>query len=209
MKRILLSFFASLLFLSAFHAQIYFRNLVYSPHSAYLEVMGNGRFYSLNYEYLFRDYGIKQGVRFGAGVFPNFFNVNKPLCMNGIIEYTGFWLSRNHHIEWGAGATYRYDTYTKNTIEKTFQIVPPNDTIPLTINHTLKNTTRGFIFTGRVGYRYQNPDGGLIVRVGWTPLFYVMNKEKIIFDDNIISNNKLPFSNRIMCFGASVGWNWW
>lgn len=209
MKRIVLIFICSLFISFNLRAQIYFRNLLYNPHSAYLEVLGNGRFYSLNYEYLVRDFGIKQGIRVGAGAFPNFFDAKKPWCMTGIIEYNGFWLSRNHHIEWGAGISYRYDTYTKDITEKTFQIVPPSDTIPLTLSHTLTGITSGLILNGRLGYRYQDPDGGLVIRVGWVPLFYLMNKEKLIYDDVIISKTKLPFSNRMMSFGVSIGWNWW
>lgn len=209
MKRIVIIFLGVIFGVNSSIAQVYFRNLVYNPHSAYLEVMGNGRYYSANYEYLFRDNFIKQGIRGGIGVFPNFFDGNKPWCISGVAEYTGFWLSRNHHIEWGAGMTYRYDSYTKKSTEKKYQIVPPTDTIPIVVNHTLKSRTTGPIITGRIGYRYQNPDGGLIVRIGWTPLFYVLNKEKLMYDDVQISKTRLPFSNRIMNFGLSVGWNWW
>ncbi len=209
MKRIILILFLNFFCTLSFFSQVYFKNQVFNPHSAYLEIMGNARFYSVNYEFLFHDYGVKQGIRAGAGVFPNFFIANKPLCIHVTSEYVGFWLGRNHHIEWGGGVTYRYETYTRNSTEKTYQFVPPTDTIPVYINHTYKSTTSGPIITVRLGYRYQDPEGGLLIRAGWIPMFYLMNREKIVYDDQQISNNKLPLIKRMMNFGVSIGWNWW
>ena len=101
MLRIVITLSLSFFCTFSFFGQVYFRNQVFNPHSAYLEVMGNARFYSVNYEYLFHDYGVKQGIRAGAGVFPNIFDANKPLCIHATTEYIGFWLGRNHHLEWG------------------------------------------------------------------------------------------------------------
>ena len=188
--------------------QIYFRNMVYNRNTAYVEIMGNGKYWTANYEYLFKDFGVKQGIRVGAGAFPNFFDVNKPLCITGTAEYISFWFSKYHHVEWGGGLTYRYEKYSRDIPEKKYSIIPPSDTIPVLINHQYTSVTTGPIITGRIGYRYQDPDGGLVIRAGWTPLFFLMNKEKITFDEITISNNILPFSMRLMYFGVSVGWNW-
>ncbi len=195
--------------LSAF-SQIYFRNIVYNRKSVYLEVMGNGRYYSVNYEWLFHDYGMKQGIRGGAGVFPNFLNANRPLCVNGLVEYVGFWLSRYHHIEWGAGLTYRYETYSRSETVTgvTITPAPSYDTIPYSITHTLKSTTTGPIVVGRLGYRYQDPNGGLMIRAGWTPLFYFMNKEKLTYDEST-TVTRMPFKMSFISFGVSVGYNFW
>lgn len=192
-------------------SQIYFRNLVYNRKSVYLEVMGNGKYYSVNYEWLFHDYGIKQGVRGGAGVFPNFFNPNKPLCTTVLAEYVGFWLSRYHHIEWGAGATYRYETYTKNWTESGYIVTsaPSYDTVQYSRARSINSKVSGPIFVGRLGYRYQDPNGGLMIRAGWTPMFYLMNKEKITYDGETTVVTRMPFSMSFMSFGVSVGYNFW
>jgi hypothetical protein len=195
--------------LTAF-SQVYFRNLVYNRKSVYLEVMGNGKYYSVNYEWLFHDYGIKHGVRGGAGVFPNFLNVNRPLCITGLAEYVGFWLSRYHHIEWGAGLTYRYESYTKTSTETGVTVTgaPAYDTVAYTTTHTLNSKLTGPIVVGRLGYRYQDPNGGLLIRAGWTPMFYLMNKEKLTYD-GITTVTAMPFSMSFMSFGVSIGYNFW
>ena len=190
------------------NSQIYFSNMVYNRNTSYVELMGNGRYWTANYEYLFKDFGVKQGVRIGAGVFPNFLAINRPMCYAVSAEYVNFVFSKYHHIEWGAGASFRYETYSKNLIEKKYTIVPPSDSVLTLVNHEFKNTTLGPFFTGRIGYRYQDPDGGLVLRAGWTPLFFLMNSEKSRYDDVIISNTILPFSMKLLYFGISVGWNW-
>jgi hypothetical protein len=192
--------------LSSF-SQVYFRNLVYSRKSLYVELLGNGKYYSLNYEWLFKDFGIKQGIRGGPCVFVNFFNPNKPLCITANIEYVAFWLHRYHHIEWGAGATFRYETYSKTSQSYSYTIVPPQDTLVSLISHSIKTTTMGPVFVGRIGYRYQDPNGGLILRVGWTPMFYILNSTKTYYDNQLIATSKAPFSTKFLYFGASIGWN--
>ena len=190
-------------------SQIYFSNMVYNRNSAYVEVMGSGKYWTANYEYLIKDFGIKQAIRAGAGVFPNIFNLNKPLCFTGTVEYNAFWLSKYHHIECGVGFSYRREKYTLDIPEKTYTIVPPSDTVPVILNNKFSSTLSGPFITGRIGYRYQDPDGGLILRAGWTPLFFLLNREKTTFNENIVKNSILPFSTRIMYFGFSIGWNWY
>jgi hypothetical protein len=194
--------------LKALISQIYFNNMVYNRNTAYVEIMGGGRYWTANYEYLFKDFGVKQGARIGVGAFPNFLNVNRPLCFTAHAEYVNFWFSKYHHIEWGAGISYRYECYKKDIIEKSYSRISPTDSVLVIINHEYKSVTTGPILTGRLGYRYQDPDGGLVVRVGWTPLFFFMNREKVTFDGNQVSASILPFSTRLMYFGFSVGWNW-
>lgn len=211
-KRLKAFLTAALLICSlASFSQVYFRNLVYNRKSVYLEVMGNGKYYSANYEWLFKDYGAKMGVRGGAGVFPNFLNPNKPICVTGLAEYVGFWLSRYHHIEWGAGVTYRYESYKKITTSTNYYITDPpaSDTLPYIETHTLSSKTLGPIIVGRLGYRYQDPNGGLMIRAGWTPMVYILNSEKQTYDGIPLPKIKMPMRMSFLYFGVSVGYNFW
>lgn len=203
------------LFLVAFLAlgyssfsQIYFNNLVYSRKSFYLEAMGNGKYYSLNYEWLFHDYAVKQGIRGGPGVFVNFFNPNKPLCITANIEYVAFWLHRYHHIEWGAGPSYDYEKYTKTYTSPSYTVVG-GDTITTVRIHTEEGKTSWPMIFGRIGYRYQDPNGGFIFRAGWTPYVSVLKSTKIYYDGQLYSKTAFPFSFSFLSFGVSLGYNFY
>jgi hypothetical protein len=189
-------------------SQVYFRNMVYNRKSAYLEVMGNGKYYSLNYEWLFHDYGIKQGVRGGFGVFPNFFNPNKPLCITLNAEYVSFWLHRYHHIEWGAGPSYDNESYKKTSITTDY-VIASGDTIPIIKTHTEQGKTSWPMAFGRLGYRYQDPDGGWMFRVGWTPYCTILKTTKLLYDGIVISKTVVPFQFSFLSFGASIGYNFY
>ncbi|MBC7864526.1 MAG: hypothetical protein IAF38_16245 [Bacteroidia bacterium] len=212
MKKFLVFCFLAL-GLSSF-SQVYFRNLVYNRKTAFLNVRGIGPSmalnYSLNYEWLFRDYGVKQGVGGGIGFSPNLLNPNKPLTFTAGMDYVGFWLHRYHHIEWGAGAWFRYETYKKTlTGSSTIITTNPADTVVVPKTYVFSSKTLGPFFVGRLGYRYQDPNGGLVLRAAWTPLFYLMNTTKESLDGQLISTIKMPFTMKMMYFSVSVGYNFY
>lgn len=186
----------------------YFRNHVYNRKAAYLEIMGNGIFYSLNYEYLFRDNGIKMGLRGGPCYFINMFSFNKPTVMTGNIEFVAFDGKKNHHLELGAGLNYRYQYYKRTETGYTASIVN-NDTIISSYTRTYKYSTTGPAAVLRIGYRYQHHDGGIVFRAGWTPMFHFMNREKIKMNDQIISSVPIPLRSRLGYFGVSIGYSFY
>ncbi|AHM61553.1 hypothetical protein D770_16495 [Flammeovirgaceae bacterium 311] len=129
-----------------------------AKNAVYLELGGNGVFYSLNYERMVYQKGMfKSAARIGFSTFPKkietetktYWNAALPLELLGLIGRS------KHHLEFGVGYTPYYYADTK------FEV-----------------GSRGFEFDRyrftaivpfRIGYRYQNPDGGFLFRVGYMP----------------------------------------
>lgn len=205
MKKIILGIlFIQLLCVSA-TAQ-FFSNVVYGRKAVYGEVLGNSLGASLNYEYLYRDQGVKQGVRFGAGYFVNFFENNSPTVISGNVEYLAFSGARQHHIEWGIGATYHYKYYKQN-YQTVNYYVSSGDTIRTYTDHDYKFQRTGPAIIPRIGYRYESPDGGFIVRVGYTPVIYLLNKEKEFWDGTETSKTSIPFATKFAWGGVCIGFS--
>ncbi len=117
--------------------------------SIFLEVGGNGIVYSINYDRLF-DFSnkIKGSARIGVNYFENF-NNNESRIFGIPVEFSGLYsISKNKHfLELGTGLTYFNSKKFKES---------QNENV--------------FIFALRLGYRYQNPEGGLFLKAGFTPL---------------------------------------
>lgn len=133
-------------------------------HNIYLEAAGPGGIYSLNYDVRFQNSSEGLGVRVGASYFAidgeSLFTA--PFILNYLIGKKG------NYLELGLGATVAYhhekmDYYCScidtNEVAKLFE-------------------DEGFQIIGTIviGYRRQPVDGGLMFRVGFSPLF---NKETI------------------------------
>lgn len=118
--------------------------------SIQMELMGHGLFYSLNYERIFFN-GEKHKTtgQVGLAYYPPKTDVRDiwiPAIINELISFD------KHHVEFGLG--YIFINETNRSLE----------------DEIISREWNG-ILTGRIGYRYQKPDGRFIFRVGITPFF--------------------------------------
>ena len=127
-----------------------------AKNAAYVELAGNGIFYSLNYERIIHQKGVfKSAARVGFTAMPlkvggdTYWSAALPLELIGLI-------GRNrHHLELGIGYTPYYYAVGKFEIGSSgeeFDRYRLTSLLPL-----------------RVGYRYQKPDGGFFFRIGYLP----------------------------------------
>jgi hypothetical protein len=119
-----------------------------NKNSFQIEFGGHGLVYSINYErILINAPHFKTTAQFGLSYYPPSTGVRDiwaPVCINELYSLG------NHHIEGGIG-----------------YIV-----IREAIRDMDNNPDEWFwsgVFTGRFGYRYQKPDGHLVLRAGFTP----------------------------------------
>jgi hypothetical protein len=185
-----------------------FNNTVYNRKAVYAEVYGTGLGATLNYEYLYQDYGAKKGIRAGAGYFVNFFENHTPTIISANLEYVSFAGTMKHHLEWGLGATYQYKYY-KETVQSVTYYISGSDTVGVYTDHDFKFKRTGPAVVPRLGYRYEDPDGGLVIRIAWTPVLYLMNSEKTYYDGAQIDKKFIPFSTRLGWGGISIGYSFY
>lgn len=185
-----------------------FDNVVYNRKAVYVEVYGTGIGATLNYEYLFKDNVVKTGIRGGAGYFSNFVEENSPNILSANLEYVSFGGARNHHLEWGLGLVYQYKFY-KSVFQTPKTTIVGSDTIIYFESHDYKYQRTGPAVVPRIGYRYESPDGGLVVRVGYTPLLYLINKEKEFIDGTNYSTTSIPFATKFAWGGVSIGFSFY
>ena len=136
-------------------AQTEFCNEI-NKNSVYIELGGNGVLYSLNYDRFFEiSNRLKASCRLGFHYSENL-NDNGNRFIGFPIEISGLYsiFKNKHFLEIGTGLTFMND----------------ND-------FSMDNKAQVFIWVLRAGYRYQKPEGGLFLRLGFTPMydFYVMN----------------------------------
>jgi hypothetical protein len=201
----------SILFVLAAHVsycQQMFNNTVYNRKAVYAEVFGTGLGATLNYEYLLQDNFVKKGFRLGGGYFVNFLEDHSPRIISGNVEYVSFAGTLKHHLEWGLGATYQYKYY-KETVQSIAYYVTNSDTVGVYTDHDYKFKRTGPAIVPRIGYRYEDPDGGLVIRVAWTPALYLMNSEKEYYDGAQISKKFIPFSTKLGWAGVSIGFSFY
>jgi hypothetical protein len=121
--------------------------------SVQLELGGHGLYYSVNYErFLVNHFRFKTSLRVGASFYPKQTGIIPlwmPVLANEVISFG------RHHMEIGLGATITRD----NLWLKVSEGERPWNAFP----------------TGRIGYRYQKPNGRLILGVAFTPLMEVWN----------------------------------
>ncbi len=117
-------------------------------HAFYIELLGNGFFYSVNYDWIFIDKrNINISGRVGLTYMPHWERFTEvrgpgmPLELNFLIG------KKSNFIELGLGATY-------------FYFYEPYDKIHFNF----------LMETLRLGWRYQRPAGGLMFRVAVVPI---------------------------------------
>ncbi|MEJ8758215.1 hypothetical protein WG947_14470 [Pontibacter sp. H259] len=148
-----------------------FTQNIRAPLSLYLEVGGNSDSYAINLDHiLYQREEWKGGLRAGLGT-NIFFMENEPgvYPVVPIEAYALLGKSRNH-FEFGLGYTRRF-----------------TDDPDLLQN----------MYFGRIGFRYQKPKGGLVVRFGLTPFISPEGR-----DDKTGNLAVVPR------FGLSVGRSW-
>jgi hypothetical protein len=120
----------------------------------FLELGGNGFFYSLNYDRILLDHTAwKISARTGAMYMPGIFEANRHMI--GLPMEISYLRGRNnHHLELGLGFTPIYDTYLRTDYDGRQYV--GQDLV--------------LIGVARVGYRYQKREGGMFYRAGFTPL---------------------------------------
>ena len=121
------------------------------PNSFYLELVGSGGLYSINYDRLFTEnFGARIGfMYFEADWLFYFLDVDMfliPTTLNFLVG-TG-----KHKFELGAGPVFVFGSASF------FGSDPVSGS--------------GVAWTGTIGYRYQQNDGGFMWRVGFTPVLF-------------------------------------
>ena len=137
-----------------------------AQNAVYVELGGNGAWYSVNYErYLMKDASVRIGamymsVQASAGEASASASwIAVPIMFN----YLGL-RAGNHALELGAGLDMMHFSGGASTFDATAEasgIVP--------------------VGTATLGYRYAAPEGGFLFRAGYTPLFFVTTEPKQVF----------------------------
>ena len=155
-----------------------------SKNSVYAELLGNGFAYSLNYERLiYTDNRVGLSTR--IGIAPGFVNAFKgfglPLELNAT-----FLRHKGHMAEMGPGFTWFYGKSRYR-----------NE------NRELVNTNYYNVcdVTLRIGYKYSQPGGVLLIRAAFIPVFAVVSPAEVR------SNDYFPFGKTFTPWaGISVGY---
>ncbi|AKD05435.1 hypothetical protein PKOR_01155 [Pontibacter korlensis] len=136
-------------------------------HAYYLEIGGNSDTYSINYDRIvYQRYIFKAAVRAGIGT-NLFFQEGEPGVYPIVpVEAVGMVGATENHVEFGLGYTRRFTDHP--------------------------DLLQNMYFT-RVGFRYQAPRGGLLVRLAVTPFISPESK------------SKTPGHAVVPRFGLSVG----
>jgi len=132
---------------------------ILKKNTMFIEFGGNGMLYSANYDRFF-----KISNRFNASLRIGFhysrnFNKNGIQLIGLPVEMSALYsiYKKKHFIELGTGVTYlnQEDVNSKVVVDL-------------------------FILALRVGYRYQSPNGGFFLKIGFTPLYdlFVINPER-------------------------------
>lgn len=128
-----------------------------AANAVYLEILGSGGLYSLNFER--RVSALHMRVGFGSWSGDDLFGAGESEIVSVPLTLSHLRGTGNHHLESGGGLTLGNRKFTSAFDEST--------------------TSSGFVtLTGLVGYRYQKPSGGLIVRALFTPLFGLGEEDK-------------------------------
>ncbi|MCX2740232.1 hypothetical protein [Pontibacter anaerobius] len=129
--------------------------------SFFLELGGNGGFYSLNYDrILMASGGWSLAGRMGAmyyGTDSGGMEAGRSVWLAAPLEVSWLRGRRNHRLELGLGVTPLYQEYPEegSSQEKELRLLP----------------------VGRVGYRFQRAEGGMFYKAGFTPMAQFNHEE--------------------------------
>ncbi|QDK81118.1 hypothetical protein EXU85_21875 [Spirosoma sp. KCTC 42546] len=122
------------------------KDLFRSRNTIYVEGLGSGGFYSVNYERLLL---LKEKQAYGFRVGISYFG-NSPTNLTLTGELFALIGKGSHHGDFGIGIT----GVTRGNIEAS----------PISLRKNL------LVAVPRLSYRYQKPTGGLMLRTGFTPI---------------------------------------
>lgn len=139
----------------------------YAKNALYLELAGKGFYYSINYERNLFNIGEKTSIKGSIGfcAFPSMtpvrssFDYTIPLSIS-LQQH----IAKNHHISLGVGST--YFNYLINTIDISNSNINKE---PIQVKLQTIQEWFGHI---NLDYRYNKPEGGLLLKGGITPLFF-------------------------------------
>jgi hypothetical protein len=121
----------------------------FKRHSVYLELLGNSKYYSVNYDYLFRIYRNNIKLAVGAGI--SYFQTGYNPDGQGAITIHNYYFTPEVNFLFG-GKSHYCEIGTALMVD------------------FFSNET-DFVPSPRIGYRYQPPKGGFLFRIAYTPLF--------------------------------------
>lgn len=162
-----------------------------AKNSVYAELLGKGFYYSLNYERNIFEINEKLSIQGSAGfcLVNGFTDYEKTMDFTMPLELNFRYNLGNHNIVAGYGTTY-WKYYLPD--------IPINssnwDQQP--IAPELKKVTEWFAHMV-MEYRWQKPEGGLMAKAGWSPLFFAKM-------ENFKYQKKVNFANS---FNIGVGYS--
>lgn len=132
----------------------------------YAELIGKGFYYSINYERTWVHINDKVGLATSIGMclFNGQTDIEKSRDFTLPLEFNVNYGMGNHHIVGGFGTTYW--RYFLPDIEITNANLNQQPLKP-----QLKKVSEWFAHAV-IEYRYQKPEGGLMLKVGYVPLFF-------------------------------------
>ncbi len=155
MKKIV---FALILFFLAFSvcAQRKKDPRLFRKNTIFIEILGNGATFTLNYDRLFlQKDGFKIAGRIGYSILPGILDIKSvPLEMSLLISDQG-----NHHFEIGTGLSYIKGLKTENVITD--------------YSGSGKYVSESLYLPFRIGYRYQRQRGRLFLKAGIIPMISI------------------------------------
>jgi len=136
----------------------------------YVELGGNGGFYTINYErFLRRDASVRVGLMYmsiSASAGSGMDSASAKVTWTSVpvmFQYLGI-AAGSHALELAGGVNMMYMSGNASTFDST---ASASGVIP--------------VGTATLGYRYSDPTGGFVFRAGYTPLFFVTTEVKDIF----------------------------
>ena len=161
-----------------------------SKNAIYLELLGKGFFYSLNYERNIIQINDVIGINLsaGMGVFPGLTSIEKSTDLFIPLEGNLCFSKGAHHGVIGYGSTFW--RYKVNHIE-----IDNSNLSQQPISPTLIAINEWFAHMV-LEYRYKKPEGGFLFKAGYTPLFFAPV-------DNTSFNGKINYQTS---FNLGFGW---
>ena len=156
----------------------------------YLEFLGKGLFYSVNYEreIIHTEMNINVNISTGISLFPGLTSLEKSIDLFLPFEVNGSYSFGNHHAVIGYGTTFW--KYKVNHIEIDNTNLSQQPVEPTLV--VIKEWFAHLCFE----YRYMKPEGGIMLKAGYTPLFFAETR-----------NSQLNKSvNYQTSFNIGLGW---
>ena len=165
-KKLLLIVSGIIISISSFSQDVIYNSNNTQKNTFFIEGFGNAVSGSLNYDRIItQEPKYKTSVRLGLLFIPS-----KQVTIFTIpLEYSYLKGSKNHYLEFSGGIS--FVSFTNKRIHAGYD----------TIHFIGRETTSMWALTGRIGYRFQSPRGGLFFKVGLTPFVPLRIRERGIF----------------------------